>query len=227
MVNISKTQQQEKELIFAAKIGWLENIKSLIADGVNVNAVNEYGISALNNATIGNCTGTAKFLIESGADVNTEDSNGRTPLINAMRIKNNNLMISILIESGANVNAVGASGCSTLYTAVAYKNIKIVKMLVASGADINAVNMFGHTALHQATTNRNLGIIRLLIKSGADLYKKDIYGTTPLENLGKVDVNKYFKYKDELIAMAEYVRKKRLNKEDCHKNTSTNYEYDI
>jgi len=75
-----------------------------------------------------------RLLVEAGADINVEDANGITPLINA-----------ILNHSIVNVNRTGKSD-----------HLEIAQYLVAAGADINAQDWYGQTPLWAAIDIRNL-----------------------------------------------------------------------
>jgi len=73
-------------------------------------------------------------LVEAGADIETADANGITPLINA-----------ILNHSIVNVNRSGQSD-----------HLKIAQYLVEAGANVNAQDWYGQTALWVSVDTRNL-----------------------------------------------------------------------
>jgi ankyrin repeat protein len=75
-----------------------------------------------------------KLLVEAGADIETTDANGITPLINA-----------ILNHSVVNVNRSGQSD-----------HLKIAQYLVEAGANVNAQDWYGQTSLWTAVDIRNL-----------------------------------------------------------------------
>ncbi|MES2624708.1 MAG: ankyrin repeat domain-containing protein [Pseudomonadota bacterium] len=75
-----------------------------------------------------------KLLVEAGADINTPDANGITPLINA-----------IINHSIVNVNRTGQSD-----------HLKIAQYLIEAGANVNAQDWYGQTALWTAVDIRNL-----------------------------------------------------------------------
>ena len=60
-----------------------------------------------------------KSLLKSGADVNTADDKGPTPLVTAFK-KESYDVIPILLDAGANVNLRRGNGCTAL--ALASKN---------------------------------------------------------------------------------------------------------
>jgi uncharacterized protein len=75
-----------------------------------------------------------QLLVEAGANIETPDANGITPLINA-----------ILNHSVVNVNRPGKSD-----------HLKIAQYLIEAGADVNAQDWYGQTPLWSAVDIRNL-----------------------------------------------------------------------
>jgi ankyrin repeat protein len=93
-------QDNNEALIVAAKKGNLEEVKSLLEGGVDVNALDAMGYSALWQASFFGRDEVAKFLLEGGADINARDNSGRTPLSWVSEIYNNDL-VNLLKASGA------------------------------------------------------------------------------------------------------------------------------
>lgn len=118
-------------------------------------------------------------LLALGADPNTCDETGVTPLMFAVQSGNINL-VELLIESGANVNAYPKNGNTALHAAVMAANDSIAELLIKHGAEINAKNVRGLTPLHFAVWNGLPYLTDLLIYYGADLNTKDYRGNTPL-----------------------------------------------
>jgi ankyrin repeat protein len=69
-----------KPLFAAAKWGDAVLAEMLIAEGAKLDAVNEYGETALHQAIMSRSRAVAEVLIAHGADVNARSREGRTPL---------------------------------------------------------------------------------------------------------------------------------------------------
>ena len=108
------------------------------------------------------------LLIENGADVNKEDKDGNTPLIEAV-MGNNESIIRFLIENGADVNKENRKGNTPLIeTCDNYKdNENIIRLLIENGADVNKEGKNGDTPLIVTHRKGNENIKRLLIENGA------------------------------------------------------------
>ena len=117
-------------------------------------------------------------LIEYGADIDTRDGLGWTPLSWASqghRFKDGSAL-RLLLERGADVNSrADDDGCTPLHRASEHGVLQIVRLLLEHGADIGAVNRNGKTALQvvgtatyrRADQGRCEETRRLLVEHGA------------------------------------------------------------
>ena len=137
-----------------------------------------------------------KRLIEKGADVNAQSSEG-TALDYALR-KGNTEIIKLLIKEGADVNAQDHRGYTALIRWSRAGHIDTVKLLIEEGADVNATTIsmvwggktiFGYidgetlggcTALMAASEEGHTDIVKLLIDAGAGVNYQDEEGYTAL-----------------------------------------------
>ena len=92
-------------LIPACERGHVENARTLIEAGVNVDHINKLGWTALLEAIILSDGGArhveiVKLLVEAGADVNLADGEGVTPLAHA-RQRGYSEIAAILTSAGA------------------------------------------------------------------------------------------------------------------------------
>lgn len=120
----------------------------------------------------------AQMLIDQGADVNTADADGWTPLMWAVATGQKKL-VSLLLDKGADVHARDKEGNTALIHA-AMAHPEIAERLTKHGADLNAQNKVGTTALMWAVFLDNEGVMNHLIAQGADLNKQNDHGQCAL-----------------------------------------------
>jgi len=84
-------------------------IKLLIKQGVDVDAVNDDGQTALHIAAYYGCGIGVELLVKNDADIDAKDKWGKTPLHNAA-YKHDYEIASLLVSKGADVNATNKDG---------------------------------------------------------------------------------------------------------------------
>ena len=92
------------DLIKYSTRGELDEVKTLIKNGADVNAKNEGGWTALMMASENGHNEVVKILIENKADVNIQDSDGWTALMMASEYINNDVVKTLLIDYQAKVS---------------------------------------------------------------------------------------------------------------------------
>ena len=84
-----------------------------------------------------NNTELLNIFINEGANIETTNNNGCTPLLVA--VKNNYIeLVNLLLEKGANIEATNNYGYTPLAVAVENNNSELVDLLIEKGADFNA-----------------------------------------------------------------------------------------
>ncbi len=172
-------------LMMAAQSGQLQTMQLLVERGANVNHVADYeGDTALHRAIYGKKPAAAQWLIEQGADLNTQTESVEggtiTPLMNA--VSGNQLEIAaMLIAAGADVNATDTyKNRTALSSATESGNEEITKFLLHSGANATAYNNYGRTPLISAVIGGNAKIVALLIETGTSINACENGGETAL-----------------------------------------------
>jgi ankyrin repeat protein len=129
-------------------------------------------------------------LISKGADVNTRNEIGETPLLRAV-YNGNAKIVEVLVTGGAEKNSKDKNGWTALMWAVNDGRDGIAKFLIESGADVNAKDGDSRTVLMRAASGGRRGMVELLLAEGADPNAADAFGMTPLKcaTVGFTDAN--------------------------------------
>jgi uncharacterized protein len=114
----------------------------LAADSPNLEAV-------LLEAASNGQTDIVKAFLDKGANIETKNDVGATPLIFASA-KGQKDVVALLLDRGANINAKTTSGITPLMAAAAGGFPEIVQLLLAKGADVSAKDQQGRTAFSMA-----------------------------------------------------------------------------
>lgn len=163
----------------AIAIGDIEQARSLIEKGTDINASGDGLQTPLHEAVYHAKKGMVEFLIDKGADVNAKAQLGDTPLHVAAE-KGYGEIIELLLAKGADINALGYLELTPLHKAASEKHKDTVALLISKGADINANKGAGSTPLHYAAIGSDKEIMDMMIAKGADIHARDPRGLTPL-----------------------------------------------
>ena len=108
-------------------------------------------------------------LVLDGADVNSKDIYGKTPLIVVINFSIHEHVedVQFLLDHGAEVNARDDSGFTALMYASGRARVQTVQALLDNGADLEAQNGNGETALILASSVRHTEMVHLLLDRGA------------------------------------------------------------
>jgi ankyrin repeat protein len=179
-----------EQLLKVAEDGSLEQVKTLLAKGADVNAKGNIGVTALMSAARSGNLEVVKFLIDKGADVNAKDKYGQTALTWAAMLGKIEA-VKLLIDKRADVNAVDIGGRTVLMASAESGNLNVVKVLIDKGADVNGKGKDSQTALMEASKWGEPDVVKLLIEKWADVDAGDADGRTALmtaASTGHLDV---------------------------------------
>ena len=167
-VNAPEAKKASTALMFAAERGFVEIVKTLLAQGANLNHQNKYGFAALHAAASNNHAEVVKLLLEKGAQVDPRDELGQTPLYFAAE-RGYLEVVRLLVARGADVHQPSKKGWPPLYAATSGNFPEVVKFLIEHGAKVNVTSPQGtHSPLLIAAFNNNPEMVRLLLAAGAD-----------------------------------------------------------
>lgn len=174
-------QAQSPSLNAAIRDGNQQQIKTLLANGANINAPDADGTTPLMYAVVNAEADCVKLLLDKGADPNLSNKAGATALMWAV---NDLKKVQLLLAKGANVNAISKDEKSALRMALSLPNpMPVVQALLAKGANVNQVDKDGLTPLMAAGFSGNLELVQLLLAKGADPKAKTKDGMTYLKAL--------------------------------------------
>ncbi len=172
-------QDQSQALNTAIRDGDQKQVKTLLAQGANINAQDVDGTTPLMSAVVNAEADCVKLLLAKGADPNLSNKAGATALMWAV---SDLKKVQLLLAKGANVNAMSKKENSPLRLALNLPNsMAVVKSLLAKGANINQADKDGTTPLMAAGFSGNLELIQLLLAKGADPKAKTKDGLTYLK----------------------------------------------
>ena len=173
-------------------IAVINNYESLISwlldHGANINVRSRSGETPLGRAMIWDRTADVSvitMLLRSGADANSGDDYGNTPLHTAATFAALEAM-KALLRNGASPNARARRGETPLHYAArepfdpAKDHRGAARLLIDAGAEINSQDTNGATPLHGAAMAENAEMAAFLLSDGASPNPENNAGMTPL-----------------------------------------------
>jgi ankyrin len=152
----------EEQLRQAAADGNLLRVETFLEQGVNAQAADARGITALHLATKHGQRNVVALLLEHGAAVNPGSQDGVTPLSIAVQ-EGRQEMVALLLTEGAKVNEQVQIGGATLLHVAAYRgDQEIVRLLLQHGADKQARMTSGERPVDLAHQQGHRALIPLL-----------------------------------------------------------------
>lgn len=175
-ININLRDRTGYSAIKAAASNGRENVIKLLLTipEIDINSLNEALIVAIGYENI------VKLLLSvKGVNVNTKDIAGKTPLMFAAHMHDDDIVKFLLTVPGIDINAQSNSG----YTPLMYAefNNNIVRLLLNAGANVNAQDERGNTALMHAAGAHDSERMALLLDAGADQRITNKEGKTALD----------------------------------------------
>ena len=174
------------EYLLAAELGNLHQLKTCLTQGVDINASNRQGQTAITLASLNQHYDCISVLISAGVDINQQDRTCLNPFL--LSCLNNDIkLLQLILPAKPDLNCLTRFGGVGLTPACEKGHIEIVKILLAeTDINVNHTNFVGWTPLLEAIVLNDGGakqqeIVKLLLDHGANPHMTDKYGKTPLE----------------------------------------------
>ena len=166
----------------------LEGLRTLIAEGINVNAQDSSsGSTALILACSYGFEEIARLLLSSGANPNIQANNGVTALMAAAQASRE--IVELLLKYGADINLRANDGTTAFTNSISgviggRVQTRVPELLLEKGSDVNEAistgRAEGYTPLMMAANNNALDLAEFLIGRGANVNARAKDGATAL-----------------------------------------------
>ncbi|RDW66050.1 hypothetical protein BP6252_09685 [Coleophoma cylindrospora] len=120
-----------------------------------------------------------KLLLEKGAEVDSKDNSGQTPMSWAA-IKGYEAVVKLLLEKGAEVDSKDNNSQTSMSWAAINGNQAVVKLLLEKGAEVDSKDKNSQTPMSWAAMGGHEAVVKLLLEKGAEVDSKDKNGQTPM-----------------------------------------------
>lgn len=144
------------------------------------------GQSFLHELARGGDTLSAEIVMDTGADIDLPDDEGRRPLHEAAFFGHIE-MVQFLINNGARIDApIHPFGYTALWFAVQQGHHDIARYLIERKASIDVTDrLSGQGLMHLAASRGDVKMIGILIAAGANVFQEDGRGQTARDYAAK------------------------------------------
>jgi ankyrin repeat protein len=141
----------------------VEKVKALIAEGVDVSALEPSGDAPLVMAAYLGHTEIVKRLLEAGADVTAVDPGMRATALHAAAYAGRTEAAKLLIQHGIEIDKQGpVNGYTALHDAIWQNNVATAEAIIGAGADLTLTSHDGQTPLDFARAKHRTAIVQLI-----------------------------------------------------------------
>ncbi|KAJ5242774.1 uncharacterized protein N7469_001101 [Penicillium citrinum] len=171
----------ESLLTIAVEAGVLENVRTLIDAGADVDAMGRFGNSVASSAVYTGHADILELLFEKGASINFKVYE-EPPLLAATQFRHEDV-VEVLLAWNVDINEAGtpdAYSGTPLAWAARIPDENIFYQLFHAKAKTDFIAPDGMTLLHWAAKGGNEQIVSTILEEGADPHVADTWGTTPL-----------------------------------------------
>lgn len=154
----------------ASRKGWAEGVDFLTRAGVDIDAEDDVGATALTLAVRAGKRGIVHRLLAAGASPEGGKSARMAPLHEVANAE----LADVLLQAGANLEAQDKSGATSLHHQAKAGRADMVTFLLDKGANLEAKTHAGRTALFSPGSHGEvLSVFQKLLEQGADTTVRD------------------------------------------------------
>ena len=155
--------ERRQELLFeAARLGRIDLIAPLARSGVDVNARDARGFTAVILAAYNDHIDTMGALIAAKADACLPDRDQGNTAQMGVAFKGYDPIAARLLKAGCDVNARNKAGQTALMMAALFGRTRQIAMLKAAGADAAVLDAAGNSAASVAAGQGNAAVVQQL-----------------------------------------------------------------
>ncbi|XP_075590544.1 B-cell lymphoma 3 protein homolog isoform X2 [Dermatophagoides farinae] len=233
-------------LLAAIESNSLELVKILVKAGADIEMADSFNSNTpLHQACLHFPSNArldiVKYLIACGANVNTKNNSGFTPLLTAI-LQNYSInvrLIKLLLRSGCDPDEANKAGISPLLATIRRSSdhfddgVETVQLLIDHGCNVNArefeycnqapVLTPGDTALNISIDRNQDSITEKLIRNGANVSVENSHGKIPIFSLLR---DRKYVLARQAIAIMPFISTKHLQQLLIHHYLSDEYQMD-
>lgn len=175
------TITNQERMFVALEEGNLEDLKSYLKKGADINARSINLWTTLHFAAKGPSLEIVKFVLNQNLDVNVKDINGQSPLQIAAAHGRKNIVKFFVGEAGLYVDDADNHGKTPLHIAAQNGHKDTVEVLLKNKASTVTQDMSGLSPLYYAIRNNHVNVAKVLLEKDTNVdINEAMGGFTPL-----------------------------------------------
>jgi len=166
-------QKKGQDLILAAKLGELEEVRELLGTGLPVGFRDASGWTALTWSASEGHGDVATLLLDSGAaeaELEEMEPGRSTPLHWAAYKGHTRIIWKLLTNGKLPVASVDSEGNTPLHLASAGGHLLAIKTFLSEGVDVHLKNAYGNTALQLSTSETSQALLKEAAKHDGETF---------------------------------------------------------
>lgn len=156
----------------------LFNIQKLLMSKVDVNIVNRNGLTPLAIALKNKSMDIVSILIQFGARLDIQDSNGDTSVHILCKSKDWEVLQKIPLQNVINIQ--NKKGETPVIVSLKNKNLELSRLLIQQGSNLNIADSEGNYPIILVLENNMMDLLNMILQGNVNINVKNSKGVTPL-----------------------------------------------